>query len=135
MWWFRTSQAVKIIMITMKITKRYHRVIDHHKLLSSYISQISCNSPPPFCPLSPRTQIFYSSSYVPIILPHLQFVKKRLFYKTAFWLELYHTVTLVKSGQARMSQPHHAVTLRHMRDATILTWAPGSGDYSVRYRR
>ena len=34
-----------------------------------------------------------------------------------------------------MSQPHHAVTLRHMRDATILTLPPGSGDYSVRYRR
>ena len=59
---------------------------------SSHIWQNPCNSPSPFCPLSPRTQIFYSSSYVPIILPHLQFVKKRVFYKTAFWLELYQTV-------------------------------------------
>ena len=94
---FEYCIAVKIIMITMQITKRYHRVIDYDKLLSSYIGQIPCNSSPPFCPLSPRTQIFYSSSYVPIILPHLQFVKKRLFYKTAFWLELYHSVTSVKS--------------------------------------
>ena len=68
----------------MQITKRYHRVIDYYKLLSSYIGQIPCNSSPPFCPLIPKTQIFYSSSYVPIILPHLQFVKKGYFTKQLF---------------------------------------------------
>ena len=125
-------------MITMQITKRYHRVIDYDKLLSSYIGQIPCNSSPPFCPLSPRTQIFYSSSYVPIILPHLQFVKKRLFYKTAFWLELYHSVTSVKSRTSAYESTasrSHIKAYQRCNDLKMSPWVVLSSLFIKKFER
>ena len=101
-----------IIMITMQITKRYHRVIDYHKLLSSYIGQIPCNSSPSFCPLSPRTQIFYSSSYVSTILPHLPFVKKKVILQNSF---LTRTVSHSHICQIRTSAYESTASRSHIK--------------------